>query len=225
MLRVGLTGGIASGKSAVAARLRELGLPVLNADQLAHRLMEPGQAAYNDVLREFGPDVLIPDGSLDRKKLGEIVFSDAAKRERLNAIVHPRVIEAREEQLKQMEAENPCGIAIIEAALLIENGYYKKLDRLVVCSSRPEQQLERLRARGFTAEQARQRIESQLGLAEKLSVADDVVDCSGTLEETLRQADALAARLRELAATHHMKQGKQEAGQEATQKGKEAAGS
>jgi len=131
------------------------------------------------------------------------------------------VIEAREEQLKQMEAENPRGIAVIEAALLIENGYYKKLDRLVVCSSRPDQQLARLCARGFTAEQARQRIESQMGLAEKLRLADDVVDCSGTLEETLRQTDTLVARLRELAEAHHNKQG---AVAEAEQRGKEAAG-
>jgi len=100
-----------------------------------------------------------------------------------------------------MEAENPRGIAIIEAALLVENGYYKKLDRLAVCSCRPEQQMERLRARGLSDEEARQRIESQLGLAEKLSVADDVVDCSGTLDQTLRQTDALVERLRQLAAT------------------------
>lgn len=200
MLRVGLTGGIASGKSAVAARMRELGLTVLNADLLAHRLMEPGQSAYDDVVREFGRDVLAADGAVDRKKLGEIVFHDAARRERLNRIVHPRVIEAREEQLKQMEAENPRGLAIVEAALLIEAGYYKKLDRLVVCSCRPEQQMERLRARGLSEEEARQRIAAQLPLEEKLRLADEVVDCSGTLEETRRQTDELVARLRMLAA-------------------------
>ena len=200
MLRVGLTGGIASGKSTVAARMRELGLPVLNADQLAHRLMEPGQPAYNEVVREFGSEVVAPGGALDRRKLGDIVFRDAAKRELLNGIVHPRVIEAREEQLREMQKENPRGIAVIEAALLVENGYYKKLDRLVVCSSTPQQQIERLRARGLSEQEARQRIESQMGLAEKLKVADDVVDCSGTLEETLRQTDALVARLRQMAA-------------------------
>jgi len=209
MLRVGLTGGIASGKSAVAARMRELGLPVLNADLLAHGLMAPGQAAYDDVVREFGREVVATDGTLDRKKLGDIVFRDAAKRELLNGIVHPRVIEAREEQLKQMQAENPRGIAVIEAALLIENGYYKKLDRLVVCSATPQQQIARLRARGLSEEEARQRIESQLGLAEKLKVADDVLDCSGTLEETLRQTDALVARLREIAASGAVAGGKE----------------
>jgi dephospho-CoA kinase len=200
MLRVGLTGGIASGKSTVAARMTELGFTVLNADALAHRLIEPGQPAYDDVVREFGREILRADGTVDRKKLGDIVFRDPARRERLNQIVHPRVIEAREEKLKEMEAQNPRGLAIVEAALLIEAGYYKKLDRLVVCSCRPEQQMERLRARGFSEEEARQRIESQLPLAEKLRLADDVVDCSGTLEETERQTDALVARLRLLAA-------------------------
>jgi dephospho-CoA kinase len=200
MLRVGLTGGIASGKSTVAARMSELGLAVLNADALAHRLIEPGQPAYDDVVREFGREILRADGTVDRKKLGDLVFRDSAKRERLNRIVHPRVIEAREEQLKEMQAQNPRGLAIVEAALLIEAGYYKKLDRLIVCSCRPEQQMDRLRARGLTEEEARQRIEAQLPLAEKLRLADDVVDCSGTLEETQRQADALVARLRRLAA-------------------------
>lgn len=200
MLRVGLTGGIASGKSTVAARMTELGLTVLNADALAHRLIEPGQPAYDDIVREFGREILRADGSVDRKKLGDIVFRDAARRERLNQIVHPRVIEAREERLQEMETQNPRGLAIVEAALLIEAGYYKKLDRLVVCSCRPEQQMERLRARGLTEEEARQRIDAQLPLAEKLRLADDVVDCSGTLEETERQTDALVARLRQLAA-------------------------
>src|SRR5262249_60221661 len=129
MLRVGLTGGIASGKSTVAVRMRELGLPVLNADQLAHRLMEPGQAAYYDVLHEFGHNVLLPDGTLDRKKLGESVFNDAVKRERLNAIVHPRVIEAREAQLKQRGADDPPGMAVMQAARLIEKRYHKIPDR------------------------------------------------------------------------------------------------
>jgi len=200
MLRVGLTGGIASGKSTVAARMRELGLTVLNADLLAHQLMEPGQPAYDDVVREFGREVLAADGTVDRKKLGDIVFRDAARREQLNAIVHPRVIQAREEQLKQMEATNPRGLAIVEAALLIEAGYYKKLDRLIVCSCRPEQQMERLRARGLSEEEVRQRIAAQLPLEEKLRLADDIVDCSGTIEDTLRQTDALVERLRKQAA-------------------------
>ena len=209
MLRVGLTGGIASGKSTVAARMRELGLTVLNADLLAHQLMEPGRPAYHDVVREFGREVLAADGTVDRKKLGDIVFRDAARRERLNAIVHPRVIQAREEQLKQMEATNPRGLAIVEAALLIEAGYYKKLDRLIVCSCRPEQQIERLRARGLSEDEARQRIAAQLPLEEKQRLADDVVDCSGTIEDTLRQTYALVERLRKQAAEQRATLGKE----------------
>jgi dephospho-CoA kinase len=199
MLRVGLTGGIAGGKSTVAARMRELGIEVLDADAMAHRLIEPGQPAYADVVREFGSDILLPDGHVDRKLLGEIVFRDAERRARLNAIIHPRLFELRERQLIELELAQPRGLAVIEAALLVEAGYYKKLDRLVVCSCRPEQQLERLRARGLSEEQARQRIAAQMPIAEKLRYADDVVDCSGTLEETVRQTDALVDRLRDLA--------------------------
>ena len=207
MLRIGLTGGIASGKSTVAARMRELGLSVLNADLLAHRLMEPGQPAYEDVVREFGRDVLAADGAVDRKKLGDIVFADAAKRERLNAIVHPRVIAAREEQLEQMEARDPRGLVIVEAALLVEAGYYKKLDSLIVCSCRPEQQLERLRARGLGEREARERIAAQLPLEEKLRLADDVLDCSGSVENTLQQTDALVERLLKQAAQQGVTRG------------------
>ena len=200
MLRVGLTGGIASGKSTVAARMRELGLPVLNADLLAHRLMEPGRPAYDDVVREFGREVVAPDGTLNRKKLGDIVFRDSAKRDRLNDIVHPRVIEAREEQMKQMEAENPRGIAIIEAALLVENGYYKKLDRLAVCSCRPEQQMERLELRGYSRGEAQARIAAQMPIDEKRAKADEVIDCSKSITETERQVDALLEKLKQLAS-------------------------
>ncbi|HTQ85097.1 MAG TPA: dephospho-CoA kinase [Candidatus Solibacter sp.] len=207
MLRIGLTGGIASGKSTVAARMRELGLSVLNADLLAHRLMEPGQPAYEDVVREFGRDVLAADGAVDRKKLGDIVFADAAKRERLNAIVHPRVIAAREEELEQMEARDPRGLVIVEAALLVEAGYYKKLDSLIVCSCRPEQQLERLRARGLGEREARERIAAQLPLEEKLRLADDVLDCSGSVENTLQQTDALVERLLKQAAQQGVTRG------------------
>ena len=207
MLRIGLTGGIASGKSTVAARMRELGLSVLNADLLAHRLMEPGQPAYEDVVREFGRGVLAADGAVDRKKLGDIVFADAAKRERLNAIVHPRVIAAREEELEQMEARDPRGLVIVEAALLVEAGYYKKLDSLIVCSCRPEQQLERLRARGLGEREARERIAAQLPLEEKLRLADDVLDCSGSVENTLQQTDALVERLLKQAAQQGVTRG------------------
>jgi dephospho-CoA kinase len=199
MLRVGLTGGIACGKSVVAALMREMGLHVLDADALAHRLMEPGQPAYEDVVREFGHEILRPDRHIDRKKLGDIVFRDPARREQLNRIVHPRVIETRERELIELELAMPRGIAVVEAALLIEAGYYKKVDRLIVCFCRPEQQMERLLARGLTEGEARQRMAAQMPLEEKLRLADDVVNCSGRMEDTRRQVEELVAKLRRAA--------------------------
>jgi dephospho-CoA kinase len=196
MLRLGLTGGIASGKSAVAAMLRDMGFAVLDADSLAHRLIEPGQPAYDEVLREFGQDVLAPDGRVDRAKLSAIVFSDRAKLDRLNAIVHPRVAEV---VFSQFEAWRRAGVrdaVFVEAALLIESGIHKNLDGLVVAWCEPQQQLERLVARGLGEAEARRRIAAQLPVEAKLRLATEKIDCSGSLEETRRQVEALATKLR-----------------------------
>src|ERR1700687_3988303 len=144
MLRLGLTGGIASGKTAVAAMLREMGFAVLDADSLAHKLTEPGQAAYDEVVREFGESILDADARIDRAKLGAIVFADPARLARLNAIVHPRVLDAADRGLDAIERAEPHAIAVVEAALLIEAGYAPKLDCLVVTWCTPEQQLARL---------------------------------------------------------------------------------
>ncbi len=196
MLRLGLTGGIASGKSAVAAMLRELGFAVLDADSLAHKLIEPGQAAYEHVVREFGPSITAPDGGIDRAKLGAIVFADRAQLDRLNAIVHPRVAEAIFRQFAEWQRNGVRDAAFVEAALLVEAGYHKKLDGLVVAWCTPEQQLERLLARGLSDDEARRRIASQLPVAEKLRHATEAIDGSGSLEQTRAQVEALAARLR-----------------------------
>src|SRR2546426_3464344 len=118
MLRLGLTGGIASGKSAVAGMLRELGFPVLDADALAHRLMEPGQPAHDEVLREFGAEIAGADGRIDRAKLAAVVFADREKLERLNGIVHPRVLEEMQRQFAEGETRNTLGAAFVEAALI-----------------------------------------------------------------------------------------------------------
>ena len=190
MLRLGLTGGIASGKSAVAAILREMGFAVLDADSLAHTLIEPGQSAYDEVVREFGPSILDESGRVDRAKLATVVFADREKLDRLNAIVHPRVKAAILQQLDEWD------VAFVEAALLVEAGYQKDLDGLVVAWSRPEQQLERLRARGLSDEEARRRIAAQLPVMEKLKFATEKIDCSGSLEDTRRQVEGLAAKLR-----------------------------
>jgi dephospho-CoA kinase len=196
MLRLGLTGGIASGKSAVAAMLREMGFAVLDADALAHKLIEPGQAAYAEVIQEFGPTITDSSGRIDRSKLGAVVFADRAKLDRLNAMVHPRVAEVI---LSQFEVWRRAGVrdaVFVEAALLVESGIHKKLDGLVVVWCKPEQQVERLLARGLSETEVHQRISAQLPVEEKLGLATEKIDCSGSLQETRRQVEALAGKLR-----------------------------
>jgi dephospho-CoA kinase len=199
MLRVGLTGGIGCGKSVVAAMLREQGFLVLDADTLAHQLVEPGQPAYDDVLQEFGKGVCDASGKIDRAKLAAIVFAEPAKLARLNQIVHPRVAEAQERQFTEWQRTHPRGVAVVEAALLVEAGAHNRLDRLVVVWCRPEQQIERLLERGMSAEEAQRRIASQMPLEEKRRLAEFQIDCSGTIEDTRQQVERLAAQLRQLA--------------------------
>ena len=196
MLKLGLTGGIASGKSAVAVMLRELGFSVLDADSLAHKLIEPGQPAYDDVVSEFGPSVLDAAGRVDRAKLGLIVFADRAKLDRLNAITHPRVAEVIAHQFLEWERAGTRDAAFAEAALIIEAGLHLRLDGVVVAWCRPEQQLERLFARGLSEAESRRRMAAQLPVEEKLRYATEKIDCSGSLEGTRRQVEALAAKLR-----------------------------
>ena len=202
MLRVGLTGGIATGKSTVVEMLRELGCTVLEADKIAHRMIEPGGAAYVDVVREFGRGILTPGGHVDRQKLGAIVFADPARLARLNAIVHPPVLAEQVRQLDDIEQTEPHVIAVVEAALLIEAGFDRKLDYVVVTWCTPEQQIERLTqpgaGRGLTLEQAQQRIAAQMPVEEKRRHADEEIDCSGSLEHTREQVAALFAKLREM---------------------------
>jgi dephospho-CoA kinase len=203
MLRAGLTGGIACGKSAVAAMMRELGCYVLDADRMAHRLIEPGQPAYDDVVREFGREILDEQGRVVRAKLADIVFADPAPLARLNAIVHPRVLRELDVELDWLARSDSQGVAVVEAALLVESGYHHSLDRLIVVWCTPEQQLARLTdpayGRGMTVEQARQRIAAQMSLAEKRKLADDEIDCSGTMDQTRRQVTELVEHLKRLA--------------------------
>ncbi|MBZ5659483.1 MAG: dephospho-CoA kinase [Acidobacteriia bacterium] len=211
MLRVGLTGGIATGKSTVVAMLRELGCHVLEADKIAHRMIEPGAAAYDEVVREFGRGILQPDGRVDRPKLGAIVFGDPKKLARLNSIVHPPTLAAQDRELAEIEQAEPHAIAVVEAALLVEAGYDKKLDCLVVTWCTPEQQIARLTqqgaGRGLTVEQARQRIAAQMPVEEKRRLADEEIDCSGSLEHTREQVVALLARLRKMETERSLKFG------------------
>jgi dephospho-CoA kinase len=199
MLRAGLTGGIACGKSAVAAMLREFGCAVLDADALGHELIEPGRPAFTEIVREFGPGVLEPGGRIDRAKLGAIVFADAEKLSRLNRIVHPRVFEELERRLEELARPGGPQVAVVEAALLMEAGY-DQLDRLIVVWCRPEQQRERLAARGLSPEQAESRMAAQMPVEEKRRRATDEIDTSGSLAETRQQVERLAAKLKQAAA-------------------------
>jgi dephospho-CoA kinase len=195
MRKIGLTGGIASGKSTVAAMLRELGFDVIFADEISRMLLGPGEAARHETVREFGPDILGPDGTVDRKKLAAIVFAAPAKLDRLNAIIHPRVEAEMLKRFADWEREGRS-VAIVEAALLVEAGYMKNLDGLVVTWCRPEQQMERLVARGMSEQEARSRIAAQMPVEEKLKLATYKIDCSQSIEETRRQVQELAKTLR-----------------------------
>jgi dephospho-CoA kinase len=196
MKRLGITGGIASGKSAVAGMLRDLGFHVLDADSLGHKVIEPGQPAYEEVVQEFGAGVVGSSGRIDRAKLGAVVFADRGKLDRLNAIVHPRVEEEMVRQFGEWERNGVNDAAFVEAALLVEAGYQKNLDGLVVAWCTPEQQVARLKARGLSEEEARRRIATQMPVEEKLKYATDKIDCSGTMEETRRQVEELAKKFK-----------------------------
>jgi dephospho-CoA kinase len=196
MLKVGLTGGIASGKSTVASMLRDLDCPLLEADTLGHELLEQGQPAYDEVVGEFGKAVLDSYGKVDRSKLGAIVFADAEKRARLNQILHPRILDVIRKWFAALDRPGGPELAVVEAALIIEAGFNKELDRVAVCWCRPEQQLERLQERGLSPEDAQLRIAAQMPVDEKRRMGDEVIDCSGTIEDTERQVAKVFEKLK-----------------------------
>lgn len=196
MLRVGLTGGIACGKTVVRRRLEEQGIPTLDADAVVHRLLEPATDVTRQIAESFGQEVIASDGSVDRKALGAIVFRDAESRARLNAIVHPAVWREIERFFEEKE-KGSDPVAVVDAALMIETGSYQHYDRLVVVHCAPELQLERLMARdGLSREEAERRIRSQMPIDQKLPFADFLVDTSGSIELTLKQTDEVASQLK-----------------------------
>ena len=181
---VGLTGGIASGKSTVARFFAELGIPVVDADQIAREVVKPGTEGLAAIVAEFGEGVLAADGTLDRKKLGAIVFDDAGARAKLNAITHPRIGAVSAQRVTELSGGG-APYVLYEAALLVENGIHRGLPALVVVSAKRETQLARMIERdGFTEKEAEARLDAQLPLAKKLEVADFVVDNDGDLETT-----------------------------------------
>lgn len=200
MLKVGLTGGIACGKTYVTEQLRTRGCEVIDADQVARKVVEPGQPAYQDIVLEFGPEILQPDGTIDRAKLGAIVFADTDRRARLNAIVHPRVHEMQSLWMAEVAERNPATIVVVDAALMIESGGYNRFDKIVVVYCAPEIQLARLVARNnLSVEEAARRIAAQMPSAEKLKYADYSIDTSGGFAPTDQQIETLYAELQKQA--------------------------
>jgi len=196
MLKVGLTGSIAVGKSFVLCTLAELGCHVIDADDIAREVVAPASAGLKLVTAAFGDQILREDGALDRAKLGSIVFSDVEKRARLNSILHPLIIAAQDHQIREIELQDPNGIVVIDAALMIESGGYRRLDKLIVVHCRPEIQLERLMSRDhLSREAAEQRIASQMPQEEKMKYADFLIDTSEGFEDTYRQVTAVFKEL------------------------------
>lgn len=199
VLTVGLTGSIATGKSFVTEYLRELGADVIDADLAARRVVEKGTPGLAAVVEEFGKEILASDGTLDRKRLGAIVFADEEKRLRLNSIIHPLVIELQDDWLRSVEKRDQNAIAVIDAALMIESGSYKRLEKLIVVYCEPAIQLARLMARdNLTESEAKCRIEAQMPQDEKRKFANYVIDTSNGFEDTKRQTREIVASLREV---------------------------
>jgi dephospho-CoA kinase len=196
MLRVGLTGGIATGKSTVGRMFVQLGCHLIDADAIVHQLLEPGGSIHHAVAEAFGPQILTSDGRIDRPALGQIVFNDVASRQRLNSIIHPAVIQRQKEWLDELARRDPKAIGIVEAALMIEVGTYKNYDKLIVVVCAPDEQRRRLRERsGLSEDQIEARIRSQMPMEEKARLADYVIDNSGSLDETRIQVESVYARL------------------------------
>ena len=199
MLRIGLTGGLACGKSFVGEALASYGCYLIRADELGHEALARGGAAFEPAVAEFGCDILDPAGEIDRRRLAARVFGDAEALARLNRLVHPAVQRREEQLMAEFRAREPQGIAVVEAAILIENGRYKSFDRLILVTCSEEQQVARAIHRGGLDEaEVRARLSRQMPLAEKRKFADFVIDTSGAKQETLRQTRAVYETLRRI---------------------------
>jgi len=205
MLKVGLTGSIAVGKSFVLGVLSELGCHVIDADAVARQVVLRGSPGLKAVTEAFGEEIVKSDGSLDRAKLGEIVFADEAKRQQLNSILHPFIIAAQDAQLHDWEQQDPKAIAVVDAALMVESGGYRRFDKLIVVHCRPDAQLERLMRRNkLSRAEAEQRIATQMPQEEKKRYADYLIDTSGEFAETRRQTQEVYHALRKASANQNL---------------------
>jgi dephospho-CoA kinase len=199
MLKVGLTGGLATGKTFVGTCLKDLGCHVIEADQLGHQVMEPGGEAYPKVVEAFGPGILNPDGTIDRRKLAALVFGDAERLAVLSSFVHPPVYRLEAELLAQAERSDPEGIAVVEAAILIETGSYNRFARLILAVCSEEEQIRRSMKRdGVTRDEVVARIRNQMPLEEKRHYADYIIDTSESKQETVRRVAEVYDSLRSL---------------------------
>jgi dephospho-CoA kinase len=200
MLKVGLTGGYATGKTLVAYEFERLGCHLIFADQLGHATLQPGGAAYRCTVERFGEDILAADGSIDRKKLGAIVFASPELLAQLNSIVHPAVFALEERLLAGFAQRDPCGITMIEAAILIETGRYAHCDKLIVTACDQEAQIARgVKRDGLTREAVLARLSQQLSQEEKKRYADFIIDTSGSKEDTVKQVQKIFLLLKPLA--------------------------
>ncbi|MBV9746184.1 MAG: dephospho-CoA kinase [Acidobacteriia bacterium] len=198
MLKVGLTGGLACGKSFVGQALARYGCFLIQADELGHEVLRPEGEAFSAVVSEFGRDILV-DGRIDRRRLAARVFGDPEALERLNRLVHPPVIAREETLIEEFRSLEPKGVVVVEGAILIETGSYNRFDRLIVVSCSQQQQMERaMRRDGVTEEDVLARLDRQMPLDEKRKLADFVIDTSATKEDTLRQTCAVYQELRRI---------------------------
>ena len=199
MLIVGLTGGVASGKTAVSRILKEEGAYIINADQIARELVQPHKPAWNELIRAFGKEILQEDGSIHRKKLADKVFGDLKQRKVLNQILHPRIKEEMDRRTKEIGQKDPEAIVVIDAPLLVELGAHRKVDKLIVVTSTPMQQMERLKERdGRSPEEALGIFSAQMPVEEKVKLADFVIRNEGSLEEMEKRAREVFQELKKL---------------------------
>ena len=200
MLVVGLTGGVASGKTVVSQVLKEEGAYLIDADQIARTLVQPRTPVWDELRRTFGEDILGENGSIHRKKLAARIFSNPDERDLLNRILHPRIKQQMDRRVEEIREEDPDAIVVIDAALLVESGNYREMDKVIVIATTETKQIERLRGRqGLSEEEARRMVSSQISAEERLKVADYVIQNEGSLEETRKRAKEIFQELKRLA--------------------------
>jgi dephospho-CoA kinase len=200
MLIVGLTGGVASGKTVVSQVLKEEGAYIIDADRIARELVQPHKPAWNELIRAFGKEILREDGSIHRKKLADKVFADPNQRKLLNQILHPRIKEEMDRRTKEIGQKDPEAIVVIDAPLIVELGDHREMDKLIVVTTTQTQQIERLKDRdGAKPEEALRIVSSQMPLEEKVKLANFVIRNEGSLEETKKRAREVFKELKKVA--------------------------